>query len=55
MSSNTGDGYRIGAIKGKSQFQMSNGYWAKRDAETGRISNVKTSDKSPFKGVRKEN
>jgi len=54
MASNTGDGYRNGAIREKTQFQMPSGNWAKRDTETGRINDVKTSDKSPFKGVRKE-
>lgn len=54
MASNTGEGYRNGAIKGKTQFQTPSGHWAKRDSETGRISDIKTTDKSPFKGVRKE-
>jgi len=54
MAGNTGSGYRNGAVKGKTQFLMPNGYWAKRDAETGRINDIKTSSKSPFKGVRRE-
>lgn len=30
------------------------GHWVKRDTDTGRFMDVKTSDKTPFKGVRKE-
>ncbi|WP_190294861.1 hypothetical protein [Marinobacter sp. R17] len=48
-----GDNKRIGAVRKRSQTQMSNGKWVKRDAETGRFMDVK-SDKQPFKGVRKE-
>jgi len=29
-------------------------HWVKRDTETGQFMDVKTSDKTPFKGVRKE-
>lgn len=54
MARNTGDGYRNGAVKGKSQFQTPSGNWAKRDDDTGKIVDVKTVDKTPFKGVRKE-
>jgi hypothetical protein len=50
----TGDGHRKGAVRDRSQFQTPSGDWAKRDAKTGRILDVKTSDKTPFKGVRKE-
>lgn len=49
----TGDGHRIGAVRGRSQFQTPSGNWAKRDRETGRILDVKADDK-PFKGVRRE-
>jgi hypothetical protein len=49
----TGDGHRIGAVKERSQFQHPNGHWMKRDANTGKIMDVK-SDEKPFKGVRKE-
>lgn len=48
-----GDGHRIGAVRGRSQFKTSSGNWAKRDAKTGRIMDVK-SDAKPFKGVSKE-
>jgi hypothetical protein len=50
----TGDNRRVGAVRDRSQFQMPNGKWAKRDDKTGRILDVKTSDTKPFKGVRKE-
>lgn len=49
-----GDNRRHGAVKGRSQTQTSSGHYVKRDAETGRFMDVKTSDKTPFKGVRKE-
>ena len=48
-----GDGHREGAIRDRSQFQHPNGHWIKRDADTGRIKDVK-SDETPFKGVRRE-
>mgnify|MGYP003674093763 FL=1 len=48
-----GDNKRIGAVRKRSQTQMNNGRWVKRDAETGRFMDVK-SDDHPFKGVRKE-
>jgi hypothetical protein len=50
----TGDGHRNGAVRQRSQTQTSSGNWVKRDKETGRFMDVKTSDKSPFKGVTKE-
>lgn len=49
-----GDGHRVGAVKDRSQTQTPSGHWVKRDADTGRFMDVKTSDKTPFKGVRKE-
>lgn len=49
-----GDGHRNGAVKDRSQTQTPSGHWVKRDKETGKFMDVKTSDKSPFKGVRKE-
>jgi hypothetical protein len=48
-----GDGHRIGAVRDRTQFQHPNGHWVKRDADTGRIKDVK-SDGRPFKGVTKE-
>lgn len=49
-----GDGHRNGAVRDRSQFQTPSGLWAKRDGETGRIMDVKTSTPTPHKGVRKE-
>lgn len=49
-----GDGKRIGAVKGRSQTQTPSGHYVKRDTDTGRFMDVKTSSKTPFKGVRKE-
>ena len=50
----TGDGHRKGAIRGRSQTQTPSGHYVKRNASTGRFMDVKTSSKTPFKGVRKE-
>ncbi len=49
-----GDNRRHGAVRDRSQTQTPSGHWVKRDAETGRFMDVKTSDKEPYKGVRKE-
>ncbi len=49
-----GDGHRKGAVRQRSQTQTPSGHWVKRDTETGQFMDVKTSDKTPFKGVRKE-
>lgn len=49
-----GDGHRNGAVRDRSQFQTPTGNWAKRDRDNGRIMDVKTSNKAPFKGVTKE-
>ena len=49
------DGSRKGAVKKRSQVQNpKTGLWTKRDSETGRFMDVKTSGSKPFKGVRKE-
>lgn len=48
------DGKRNGAVKKRSQTQTPSGHWVKRDKNTGRFMDVKTTDKTPFKGVRKE-
>jgi len=50
----SGDGHRDGAVRERSQTQTPSAHWVKRDSNTGRFMDVKTSDKSPFKGVRKE-
>lgn len=49
-----GDGQRIGAVRGRSQTVTPSGHYVKRDTETGHFMDVKTSDKTPFKGVRRE-
>lgn len=49
-----GDGHRLGAVRGRSQTQTPSGHYVKRDSDTGRFMDVKTSDKTPFKGVRRE-
>lgn len=49
------DGSRNGAVKNRSQVQNpKTGLWVKRDSETGKFLEVKTSIDKPFKGVRKE-
>lgn len=53
MAKNTGSGRRTGAVSGRSQFKAPSGNYVKRDAKTGKILDVKK-DKSPFKGIRKE-
>lgn len=50
----TGDGHRNGAVRGRSQTKAPSGHYVKRDTETGRFMDMKTTDKTPFKGVRKE-
>jgi hypothetical protein len=45
---------RIGAVKERTQFQAPNGNWVKRDTQTGRFLDQKTSSSAPFKGIRKE-
>lgn len=55
MARNTGKGYRHGAVKGESQvFNPKTGDWTKRNSETGKFLDRKTSNSEPFKGVRKE-
>lgn len=50
----TGDGYRIGAVKDRSQVQNpKTGQWVKRNTDTGRFMDVKV-DGTKFKGVRTE-
>ena len=53
MEKNTGKGFRKGAVGKRSQFEH-NGNWIKRDTETGKIIDQKTSSNIPFKGVTKE-
>lgn len=50
----SGDGHRIGAVKGRSQtYNPTTQQYVKRDTSTGRFMDVKK-DGTPFKGVRKE-
>lgn len=49
-----GDGHRNGAVKNRSQTKTPSGHYVKRDTANGQFMDVKTSSKSPFKGVRKE-
>ena len=50
-----GDNARVGAVKGRSQtYNPKTDSWVKRDAETGKFMDNKTSSNKPFKGVRKE-
>ena len=54
MATNTGDGFRRGAVRNRSQVHNpKTGTYVKRDTETGRFIDGK-SDGRPFKGVRKE-
>lgn len=49
------DGSRKGAVRQRSQVKNpQTGLWTKRDAESGKFMDVKTSSNEPFKGVRKE-
>lgn len=54
MATNTGNGYRKGAVKGKTQtYNPTTGQYVKRDASTGRFEATKK-DGTLFKGVTKE-
>lgn len=56
MAKNTGENYRKGAVKERSQtYNPKTDSWVKRDSATGRFMDNKTSSNQPFKGVRKEN
>ena len=50
----TGDGQRKGAVRNRSQTTTPSGHYVKRDTDSRRFMDVKTTDKTPFKGVRKE-
>lgn len=50
-----GDNARVGAVKSRTQvYNPKTDLWVKRDSETGRFMDVKTSDNIPFKGITKE-
>ncbi|MEN5228631.1 hypothetical protein [Brevundimonas naejangsanensis] len=53
MGKNTGEGYRKGAVRGRTQFQHQNGDWQKRDEHTGEFMERKSTP-GPFKGVARE-
>jgi len=49
------DNSRKGAVRKRSQtYNPKIDSWVKRDTNTGRFMDVKTSSNKPFKGVRKE-
>ena len=55
MAKNTGSNFRRGAVDNRSQvLNPKTDLYVKRDSETGRFMDVKTSSPTPFKGVRKE-
>jgi hypothetical protein len=52
MGKNTGENFRQGAVKDRSQvFNEKTSHFIKRDTTTGRFVSAKT---TPYKGVRKE-
>jgi hypothetical protein len=53
MAKNTGDGFRRGAVTGRTQFQRPDGNYQKRNERTGEFMPVKDGG-TPFKGVAKE-
>jgi len=51
----SGDNRRHGAVKNRSQVKNpKTGIWIKRNTDNGQFMDGKTSNKTPFKGVRKE-
>lgn len=54
MAKNTGEGHRKGSVNDRTQFESPAGNNVKRDTESGEILDVKTTDKSKFKGVAEE-
>ena len=54
MANHTGDGFRYGEVRDRSQvFNSRSKKWTKRDSETGEFMYV-NDDGTPFKGVRKQ-
>jgi len=51
MAKNTGEGYRKGEVRERSQFQLPNGDWMKRNTDDGRFMDR---SENRFKGVRRE-
>ena len=55
LAKNTGNGYRDGAVRQRSQtHNPKTNTWVERDTSTGKFINGKTSSNKPFKGVTKE-
>lgn len=54
MAKNTDKGHRKGSISDQTQSENASGHYVKRDTETGQFMDVKTSDKTKFKGVAEE-
>jgi len=53
MATNTGNGFRRGAVSARSQFERADGHFQKRDEQTGHFMAVKAST-GKFKGVATE-
>ena len=53
MATNTGKGFRRGAVTARTQFQRPDGHYQKRDERTGHFMGVKD-DGDRYKGVAKE-
>lgn len=53
MAKNTGQGFRRGAVTGRTQFERSDGLYQKRDERTGSFMEVKQTP-GKFKGVATE-
>jgi hypothetical protein len=53
MAKNTGRNHRKGSVTSRTQLQAPNGNWVKRNADTGRFMDQKTSG-GKFKGVASE-
>jgi hypothetical protein len=54
MATNTGSGFRRGAVRGRSQtYNPQTERWVKRNTTNGRFVDQKADDE-PFKGVAKE-
>ena len=53
MAKNSGQGFRRGAVTGRTQFERSDGLYQKRDERTGSFMEVKQTP-GKFKGVATE-
>lgn len=55
MAKNTGNNSRKGAVKSRTQtHNPKTNTWVKRDSDSGKFIDNKTSNNKPFKGVTKE-